>query len=124
MLIQPFYPMLHGRGGYPDAAIFRQESQPVQDRVLLRVQIQNSQLGRVDLVAVDKPVSVFPAGPLLGEVEVFGALEPPSVIIIRLALAIFRYLHDLRGSVIKNQVAHVGLAYTPVELSLQDNIHP
>ena len=62
-------------GGYPDAAIFRQESQPMQDRVLLRVQIQNSQLGRVDLVAVDKTVRVFPAGPLLGEVEVFGA-EP------------------------------------------------
>ncbi len=95
----------------------------MQDRVLLRVQIQNSQLGRVDLVAVDKPVCVFPAGPLLGEVEVFGAIEPLSVVIIRLALAIFRYLHDLRGAVIKNQVAHVGLSYVSLELPLLNNIH-
>ena len=96
----------------------------MQDRILLRVQVQDSQLSRVDLVAVDKPVSVFPAGPLLGEVEVFGAIEPLSVVIIRFALAIFRHPHNLRGSMIKNQDAHVGLAYTSVELSLQDNIHP
>jgi hypothetical protein len=78
-----------------EQAMFYENSNSIEDRVIGTVQIQNIQIFRVHGVTVCEPVTQRGDGPFFSQVDAFCAVEAKAEVIVLSAKSEDGNLHDL-----------------------------